>query len=343
LYGCSSLAKTPVKPSIWSATVLLLSALLCLQEAKQLLADSPNDASLQRLLAELKQAYAKQVEQAVQAAKQQDKPQQSMFEEEQNLEQQQRKQQGSAAGPAAAAAEAVTRVQHHRIVIEDGSESDSEEEDNLQPAAAVQQAPQHENGSNGQQSGSAAASAAAPAAQKESSGGRIAPPAAAAAHGTAKAPTAALTAAVPAAAEAATERLVQQLAQKQPSAPKTAVEFITTAKLLSTAAKGGGSSSEALGLYVRQLDPATYKAVFKRDLSEGLIRWLVQGLQALVSQEPLFVQQALLALSKVERFGMVLPMAAANKGTKAALQGLLDKLIAAGVDMATLRAVYKLR
>jgi hypothetical protein len=325
-----------------------------LQEVKQLLADSPNDASLQRLLTELKQAYAKQVEQAVQAAKQQDKPQQSLFEEEEDAEQEQRKEQGSVAGPAAAAAaaEAVTRVQHHRIVIEDDSESgsDEQEDDNVKPAAAAvqqqAQAPQHENGSSGQQQGTAAASAAAPAApaaaaQKEPSCGKVAPSAAAA--GTAKAPAAAAAAAAPAAAEAATERLVQQLAQKQPSAPKTAVEFITTAKLLSFAAKGGGSSSELLGLYVRQLDPAKYKAVFKRDLSEGLIRWLVQGLQALVSQEPQFVAHALLQLSKVERFGMVLPMAAANKGTKAVLQGLLEKLAAAGVDMTPLRAVYKLR
>jgi hypothetical protein len=69
----------------------------------------------------------------------------------------------------------------------------------------------------------------------------------------------------------------------------------------------------------------------------------VQGLQALVGEDPQFVAQALLQLSTVERFGMVLPMAAANKATTAALQGLLDKLAAAGQDMAPLKAVYKLR
>lgn len=130
---------------------------------------------------------------------------------------------------------------------------------------------------------------------------------------------------------------------KQPSPPKTATEFIAAAKLLSAKGSSGGGSSQALGQYVRQLDPAKYKAVFKRELSEGLIRWLVQGLQALVGQEPQFVAAALLQLSQVERFSMVLPMAAANKGTKAALQALLDALAAAGQDMAPLRAVYKLR
>lgn len=152
-----------------------------------------------------------------------------------------------------------------------------------------------------------------------------------------------MTTQVPASAVAATQRLVQQLAQKQASPPRTAAEFINAAKVLSAAAKDHSSgSSDALGQYVRQLDPAKYKAVFKRELSEGVMRWLVQGLQAIVGQEPQFVAHSLLQLSQVERFGMVLHMAAANKGTKAALQELLDELEAAGQDMASLRALYKL-
>jgi hypothetical protein len=310
-----------------------------LQELKQLLADSPNDVSLQRLVAEYTQAYAKKVQQAVLAAQQQNKPQQlTEFEEDAAAEQQQ-VQAATAAGAAeAAAVEPLSQVQHHKILIEetDGSGSESDEEDarSAPAAAAAAQQPlslqQPSSVDKVQQDANAGPAAAATGAAEQQPASSK--PAARAAEVTA--------AAVPRAAAAATERLVQQLTAKQANPPKTATEFINAAKLLS-AAKGG--SSQTLGQYVRQLEPAKYKTVFKRELSEGLIRWLVQGLQAIVVQEPEFVAQALLQLSHVERFAMVLPMAASNKATKAALQGLLDKLAAAGQDMAPLKAAYKFR
>jgi hypothetical protein len=349
----SSLACTADHTSPLKKPVLKLfanCAVFRLQDLKQLLADNPSDASLQRLVADLKQAYAKQVQQAVQAAQQQGKPQQSDFEFDEVAEEQQA-QAGSPAAEAAAAAaaaEPVSHVQRHRIVIEetDGSGSEDEEDACFVPAAAAAaatavQQPQavRVSDSNDRQQDTATTSAqtaVAAAAGQQPSGGKAAASSVAAPNGTASS--------VPRAAAAASQRLVQQLSAKQPNPPRTATEFISTAKLLS-AAKGSSSSSssQGLGQYVRQLDPAKYKAVFKRELSEGLIRWLVQGLQALVGEDPQFVAQALLQLSTVERFGMVLPMAAANKATTAALQGLLDKLAAAGQDMAPLKAVYKLR
>lgn len=319
--------------------------------------ENPRDTAVQRLMNDLKQAYAKHLQQLVAQQQQQVQvqTQPGVPGEDEQLEQgeepHQNKEQATAAPSAAPAAspaaeaveteavEPVSQVYRHRILIEETDGSESEEDEQQQPPGAAEStaAPQGEEVATTQQ-----------CQQREHPASNGTPDNAAAAS-TASAAQATDTSKSPAAtAAAAAQKAVQHLTQPQQlTAPRTALDFTRVAKMLlapSAAAKQPDSAQQQhqqLGAYVRLLEPSKYQSVIKRDLSDSVLELLLAGLEVVAVDDPGFVAEALQQLSRVERFGIVLPMAVRKKGVHASLQNMMQQLSAAGEAVDALSKLYR--
>eukprot|EP00775_Hariotina_reticulata_P001727 gene1727-2070_t len=139
------------------------------------------------------------------------------------------------------------------------------------------------------------------------------------------------------AGQRAAQHIVQHL-----TPPRSSQDFCKTAKMLDAMQPTG---QQQLGQYVKLLQPASYKNLFKRDLSEQALQYMVAGLAVLVMDEAAFVQHALLQLAEVERFNIVLHMVLASKAgqsLKAQLQLVMQQLQDAGQEVAGLKRLYRL-
>jgi hypothetical protein len=287
------------------------------QDTKQLQILNPRDDFIKKLQEELAEAYKQQLHSIVRAQKQQGEP--DAFDE--------------AAAPAAAAAsqsdEPAPVVRVHRFAIVETDGSDSDEEGGSDSSSS--------DGSSGS-SGSGGSGSVVPVAPK-------ARPAAAAAAAAAPEP--------PAAAAAAAK--AKPVPQRTLSAPKSATEFLTTAKslLLPPAAvtKPQAGTTQAtqqpqqqqdgqLGQYVKLLEPSQYPVVFKTGLNPNDAPLLLQGLQQIAAEDLGFAEQGLRALVKVPRFGVVYAML--GKGSKGLVREMVGQLEAAGRDVSVLKSAYKL-
>jgi hypothetical protein len=223
--------------------------------------------------------------------------------------QQEAEQGDTPTASAAAAGEGAPVVRLHRIVIEETDGSDSEEEE--------------ENEKN-------SAGPGAPGGSAVSRKGQAAP---------APAPGAA------AAAAAAAAAISMAAKQRVLTAPKTATEFLTTAKsLLSPAmgAKGAATEAQQLGEYVKLLPASQYGSVFKAGLDARDMPLLLRGLHEVGTRQGdlAFAEQGLAALSRVQRFGIVYPML--DRGSKGLVREVVEQLEAGGRDVGELRRSYRL-
>lgn len=313
-----------------------------LQDTKELQGLSPNDTAAQKLHSELSAAYRQQLARIVAAQQQQTQEEQQ---EPESSTKSAAAEAGTAGGadaaaePTAAAAEVMPKVRFQRIVIteSDGSGSDSDGDDSSDEGELLLELPGGMPGTHQAAAAAAQTTAAAKPAAKVPMQHHSAPAAAAAAAGSSKpAPQRVLT------------------------APKTTLEFVTTAKsLLSPAAtaaaaavKGPGRTTAAasnstqpgqqqqLGQYVRLLEPSRYKAVFKSSMAPEVLQLLLKGLRQVAAEDSAFAQAGLSALTEVARFDIVYPMA--DKATKALAQEVVQQVAAAGGDVSGLSRKYRL-
>jgi len=326
-----------------------------LQDTKELQGLSPNDTAAQKLHSELSAAYRQQLARIVAAQQQQTQEEQQEPESTKSAA----AEAGTAgaddaAEPAAAAAagtasEVVPKVRFQRIVIteSDGSGSDSDEDDSSSEEGEVLL--ELPGGMVGTHTAAAASAAQVPAAAK---------PAARVITQQHSAPAATGSNSSNSSSKPAPQRVL--------SAPKTTLEFVTTAKsLLSPAAtaaaaaaaavKGPGRTAAAasnstqpgqsqqqqqLGQYVRLLEPSRYKAVFKSSMAPEVLQLLLKGLRQVAAEDPAFAQAGLSALTDVARFDIVYPMA--DKATRALAQEVVQQVAAAGGDVSGLSKKYRL-
>lgn len=320
----------------------------CLQEAKQLQRENPNDSAVQRLISDLKVAYSKHLHNIVaqqSQATQQDQQQQQA--QQQTIQQQEAEQEAEESKPSASSSEPVSQVHRHRIVIEETDDSGSEEEEqnNRQQADAAAAAIGHE--ANGEQ-GEYSENHSKQQQQQEAPQRQQAKPVV---MSTFQQNGNCVHAASPAAASLTAKAVQQVLQQKQLTAPKSAVEFLRVAKSLcsasgstaaTTAADGAAvQGPQQIGQYVKLVEPSKYTTVFKRDLSDAVVEFLLLGLREAAESDPNFATQALQQLSKVERFGIVMSMASRKKRVSESLQHIMQQLTAAGQPVEELKAMYK--
>jgi hypothetical protein len=297
---------------------LWLPLLWCLhvQDVNKVITDSPSDApAAAKLKAELDEMWRKHLEQLVRQQKQQQQQQTSPLKEtvdaDATLAGSDAGHAGADGGPDSSARDsndgcAVLPVQRHAIVIDETDGSESTEE-----AEEEGEEEQEASAELQQQSVSAA--------------------------GEDHLPTASQSSAVAGAGQRAAQHILQHL-----TAPRSSQDFCKTAKMLDATQPGG---HQQLGQYVKLLHPGSYKAVFKRDLSEQALQHIVAGLAVLVMDEPSFVGHALLQLTQVERFNIVLHMVLASKTgqrLKSQLQLVMQQLQDAGQEVADLKRLYRL-
>jgi hypothetical protein len=306
---------------------------LWLQDLKTLReSGATSDPSVDKLHVEVAEAFKQQLQRVVQASKQQPQP--------------------DAAGdtsptPAAAEGTAATPVVRlHRIVIDETDGSDSE--DALDHAADARRVvgSSSDDGEVLLNVLPAAAAAAKPQPAAAAGSGR-------AATGSTQAAGQQAREAEPPAAAAASRSPAHA---RVLSAPKTATEFLTTAKSLlapaattaaAAAVKGrsvGGAvqaqQQEQLAEYIRLLDPSHYAKVFKSGFDANAMPLLLQGLAQISHTDCDFAERGLAALAKVDRFAIVYPML--GKASQGLAADIVGQLQAAGRDVKGLKSSYRL-
>jgi hypothetical protein len=314
---------------------VLRCAVLCLQDLKTLRESSgaTSDPSVDRLYVEAAEAFKQQLQRVVQASKQQSQPDAA---------------EGMSPTPAVEGTAATPVVRLHRIVIEETDRSDSEDVSD------------HAADAEGRDVGSSSDNAdVLPSVLRATAPAKPQPAAAAvsvrAASGSTQraADQQAQEVKPPAAAAAAASKAPAQA--RVLSAPKTATEFLTTAKSLlapaaatATAAAVKGRSvpgavqaqqQERLAAYIRLLDPSQYAGVFKAGFDAQAMPLLLQGLAKISLTDLDFAERGLAALAKVDRFAIVYPMLGKAKGLAAQIVGQLQSV---GRDVEGLKSSYRL-
>jgi hypothetical protein len=151
-----------------------------------------------------------------------------------------------------------------------------------------------------------------------------------------KAPTAGVDLHEAAAAKAAAAIRVQHAAAsaKLPPAPKSGTE-------LERACKSMSSDPARLAAYVRQLSPADLPGVFKSSLSASSIVFVARAVAkgGMLPDDAAFASELLTGVTKCDRFGITAMLL--SRSDKAVVKEAIDGLQSAGVDVASLRTLFK--
>ena len=126
---------------------------------------------------------------------------------------------------------------------------------------------------------------------------------------------------------------IDRLASKRPAAPRSALEFERSCKLVA-------AHSEVLLDFVKSVPPESYQAIFKDALNGTIVSIIARALGPDVASNPGFAERALRQLSGVSRFSMVASMM--GKADKALVGELIACLGDKGVDVSDLKAKYRI-
>ena len=125
---------------------------------------------------------------------------------------------------------------------------------------------------------------------------------------------------------------IDKLASKRPAAPRSALEFERSCKLVA-------GNSEVLVDFVRSVPPDSYAGVFKDALNGTIVSVIAKALELVAPADAEFAELSLRRLSEVPRFAMVVSMM--GKADKAVVSQVLGALGSAGRDVSDLKAKYK--
>lgn len=133
------------------------------------------------------------------------------------------------------------------------------------------------------------------------------------------------TTAAPAFARKPTKAAPPPTRPNVPAAAKTITDFENAVKRLTP-------FPELLVQYVRSLEMKSYGKVFKQSLSVTVLQALLSVANLEVRKDPGFAAAMLAELPKVERFGMIVPMAMKKEGLKDMVREVVDALAVAGAQ-----------